>query len=133
MAKFFTWPVETSEYGVDYIFFLNFFNKNILTGTTLLPGGFNSGVPSKRIMEALGSTRNTEQFRLLEKTLNGIKARVFYFLSCPLLFPFPASTLPVRLANKGIRHSFRVSSDLNEHQSGQPPLKARRRAWLLPL
>jgi hypothetical protein len=80
MAKFFKWLVETSECRVDYIFFLNFFNKNILTGTTPFPGGFNSGVPSERIMEALGSTRNTEQFRLLEKTLNGMKARVFYFL-----------------------------------------------------
>jgi hypothetical protein len=51
-----------------------------LTGTTPFSGGFNSGVPSERIMEALGSTRNTEQFRLLEKTLNGMKVRVFHFL-----------------------------------------------------
>lgn len=131
MAKFFEWLVENTKCGMDCTFFMNFFNKNILTGTTPLPGGFNSGVPSERIMEALGSTRNTERFRLLGKTLNGMKAKVIHFLSCALLFPFPASTLPARLANEGIRHSFGVSSDPNKRQSGQPPSKARRQPRLL--
>lgn len=45
-----------------------------------MPGGFDSGVPSLRIMEALGSWTNQNQFRLLEKRLNGMKAVVCDFV-----------------------------------------------------
>ncbi|GAB1213968.1 hypothetical protein ATERTT37_003124 [Aspergillus terreus] len=74
MPKFFAWLVTQASCNVDCQFFLNFFNKDVLKGTTPMPGGFDSGVPSLRIMEALGSWTNQNQFRLLEKRLNGMKA-----------------------------------------------------------
>lgn len=55
MPMFFVGLVAISKCQIDYDFFTNFFNKDILTGTTPLPGGYNSGTPSLRILEALGS------------------------------------------------------------------------------
>ncbi|EED20178.1 hypothetical protein TSTA_034180 [Talaromyces stipitatus ATCC 10500] len=76
MSTFFAWLVTESSCNIDCQFFLKFFNKDVLK-TTAMPGGYNSGVPSLRIMEALGSWSNTNQFRLLEKRLNGIKASLW--------------------------------------------------------
>lgn len=84
MSKFFAWLVTQSSCNVDCLFFLNFFNKDVLK-TTAMPGGYNSGVPSLRIMEALGSVTNKSQFRLLEKNLNGVKALVRRFIDPGLI------------------------------------------------
>ncbi|KAJ5639539.1 Chitinase II [Penicillium longicatenatum] len=79
MPMFFAWLVANSKCQVDCDFFTKFFNKDSLTGTTPLPGGYNSGTPSLRIMEALGSWTNDKQFRMLQKRLNGMKAQLWRF------------------------------------------------------
>jgi hypothetical protein len=57
-------------------FFITFFSKDILAGTTPMTGGFGPSIPSERIMGALGSWTNDKQFRMLQKRLNGMKAQV---------------------------------------------------------
>lgn len=76
MPLFFAWLVSNIKCQIDCDFFLNFFNKNVLSGTTAMPGGYNPGTPSLRIMEALGSWTNDKKFRLLQRRLNGMKAQV---------------------------------------------------------
>lgn len=81
MSMFFSYLMdEDNDCLVDCDFFLNFFNKKVLTGAPALQGGFNSEIPSERIMETLGSTVNTENFVLLQTELNGIKGRVWNHL-----------------------------------------------------
>jgi hypothetical protein len=65
MAIFFKFLTDNPACGVDCNFFLSFFTQNVLTETTPLPGGYNPGTPSERVMETLGSSRNDQQFRLL--------------------------------------------------------------------
>ncbi|KGO56945.1 Chitinase II [Penicillium expansum] len=77
MPLFFAWLVSNIKCQIDCDFFLNFFNKNVLSGTTAMPGGYNPGTPSLRIMEALGSWTNDKKFRLLQRRLNGMKAQLW--------------------------------------------------------
>ncbi|KAK4870960.1 hypothetical protein LT330_000197 [Penicillium expansum] len=79
MPSFFEWLIDNIKCQIDCDFFLNFFNKDVLSGTTPMPGGYNPGTPSLRIMEALGSWTNDKQFRLLQQRLNGMKAQLWRY------------------------------------------------------
>jgi hypothetical protein len=52
-------------------------DQNILAGVpATFDGGFDSDLPSDRIMDALGSETNTQFFVLLRDEINGMKAKV---------------------------------------------------------
>lgn len=48
----------------------------VFNNPPVMPGSDQSIVPIERIMQALGSTRNRQDFKLLLKDLNGLKHRV---------------------------------------------------------
>jgi len=74
-------------------FFLNGWNDPaLLGGLGPAPGGYQTGKPSERVMEAVGSDDNTANFAILEADLNGMKARV----SDPL-FQVPSKHQALRL------------------------------------
>lgn len=75
MSLFFGSATTDNRCNVDCEFFINFFNNDVVNDAPL-PGGFNSQKPSERIMDALGSDENTQNFVLLKTSLNGMKARV---------------------------------------------------------
>jgi len=60
-------------------FYTNGFKESIITNNAHLSGNnpqIDFSIPAQRVMEALGSTYNNENFVLLLRCLNGLKARV---------------------------------------------------------
>lgn len=83
MAFFFTHAAKDSSCQVDCDFFLNGFRRPIVSNQPTVPGGFQSSYPSERIMDALGSEQNRQNFVLLGRELNELKKRVWE-LSSPV-------------------------------------------------
>lgn len=57
-------------------------------------GGIDSPQPEVRIMDALGSKTNTEDFVLLQEQINGMKARVCFWILDFVLPTFCLDFLP---------------------------------------
>jgi len=71
-------------YALDGSFFTEYWNRDMITGASPLPGGRNPLKPSDRVMEAIGSKVNIGNFVILLQKINLMKASVIN----PALFFF---------------------------------------------
>ncbi|OLN85019.1 Killer toxin subunits alpha/beta 4 [Colletotrichum chlorophyti] len=123
MSLFFAAAPSDSRCNVPCEFFINGFMSPIASGPSM-PGGFMSPVPSERIMDALGSELNTQNFVLLRTNLNGMKARIWRYadpISSGSWLLMLADSNP-REALQSIRDAITVFNYLN-HSYVRPKLR----------